>query len=135
MRLIVRGRPLSLLLPSAGAAPAVKLVCVVPWPYQSGHRFRSSIAISSSNPQPILYTRCNMQTQLVAKAAPGLAVQGLGRVSQARKAVLVRAKEMREFREDTGEVTVAGDEKKKEKALYADQVPAAVSFQCQSLIS
>jgi len=67
--------------------------------------------------------------QIAAKASPCLT---LGRFSSstARKAVVMRAKEMREYREDTGEVTVSGDEKNKQQdqqALYADEAQQMVS--------
>jgi hypothetical protein len=63
---------------------------------------------------------------LSAKIAPGALMPRVGHVTASRKAVVMRAKEMREFREDTGEVTVAGEENK-DKALYADQVQKMVS--------
>jgi hypothetical protein len=63
---------------------------------------------------------------LSAKIAPGALQPRLGGGAACRKAVVARAKEMREFREDTGEVTVAGEEKAKDKALYADQMQQAV---------
>jgi hypothetical protein len=68
-----------------------------------------------------------MQTQLsAARGASGAVPRPQGRQAPVRKAVLVRAKEMREYREDTGEVTVPGEDKKPDGALYADQVQQMV---------
>lgn len=39
-----------------------------------------------------------------------------------------RSKIVREYREDSDEVVVPGQEKKADNALYVDQIPAAVSF-------
>ncbi|GBF96632.1 hypothetical protein Rsub_09378 [Raphidocelis subcapitata] len=67
-----------------------------------------------------------MQMQLSAtRGASGAFARPQGRSASARKAVLVRAKEMREYREDTGEVSVPGQDKKDDAALFADQVKAA----------
>lgn len=73
-----------------------------------------------------------MALQLSSRAAPCLKAARIGSGSRvARQAVVVRAKELREFREDTGEVVNAGDKAKASQqgngGLYADQVPAAVS--------
>lgn len=43
-----------------------------------------------------------------------------------------RSKVVREYREDSDEVVVPGEQKKADNALYADQVPAQVSGRSNS---
>jgi hypothetical protein len=63
-----------------------------------------------------------------ALIAPGTQCGGRVRIGS-----IVRAgdeqgsKVVREFREDSGEMVVPGEQKKSDNALYADQVPQAVS--------
>lgn len=66
-------------------------------------------------------------TQLASRS--GALALGAPRVRvSSRRNVVVRAKEVREYREDSGEVVVSGAEGKKDAPLYADQVAAAVSI-------
>lgn len=58
---------------------------------------------------------------------------GNQRVGRIRAGSIVRAgddkgsKVVREYREDSGEMVVPGEQKKADNALYADQLPQAVS--------
>jgi hypothetical protein len=78
-----------------------------------------------------------MQAALCRRQSHGAVfASGSQRSGRCRIGSIVRAgdeqgsKVVREFREDSGEMVVPGAQKKQDNALYADQLPQAVSAAC-----